>query len=442
MKQNVLYKFYKSPFAKGLLFLIVSFISWNYIGLFFIINLILILHFLDNSKNLSFYNYVYKCFIYIFLWNLGANSWFLDMTYGVYGLIVSIFVYLIPFIIFYTIRKYRDKIWIFIFIFFLFELANNLVTSSNPLLTLGNLMGNQVIFIQWYKFTTSLGGSIWILALSYLLFEAIKRRRKSYYVKAILVFSIPAIFSLTIYNKNVNSPKRNILIFNKAKYRGDKNDISISKYLLEKLTKRLDTLDYEYLLIPELTFKYNINNIDNSFSFKTVNKIFNETKISNIILGCEIKLKGNRAINSLLILNKNDKKFTIKKKLVPFTESLPSFWGKIINKIKFVTAFKDNKKEIINQLNILPLICYEGYYPNFEIFNKTRNVPIFLISSEEFLGNSILGKKQLLNFTKIRAIENNAILVRASSNGYSCVINSNGDIMDINENDIIFNFKY
>ena len=147
--------------------------------------------------------------------------------------------------------------------------------------------------------------------------------------------------------------------------------------------------------------------------------------------------KNNGVYNSLIIVNK---KFEIvkeynKQKLVPFGEFLPL--EKVLSKIglkKITEGYgsflpgKDQKNLIINDINILPLICYEVIFTELiQRSNKDTNL-IINISEDGWFGNSI-GPYQHFSKSIFRAIEQNSFLIRSANKGISAIINNKGQII-------------
>ena len=141
--------------------------------------------------------------------------------------------------------------------------------------------------------------------------------------------------------------------------------------------------------------------------------------------------------NSLIIINN---KFEIlhqynKKKLVPFGEFLPfeNFFSKLgLKKItEGHSSFAKGKAQqniLINNINILPLICYEIIFP--ELIQKASNKTnlIVNISEDAWFGNSI-GPHQHFAKAIFRSIESNSFLVRSANKGFSAIISNKGEIM-------------
>ena len=143
--------------------------------------------------------------------------------------------------------------------------------------------------------------------------------------------------------------------------------------------------------------------------------------------------EGSDTFNSLVITNnKLDIVFQYnKRKLVPFGEFLP--YKNILSKLglKKITeghaSFSkgsSNDNFVLDNINILPLICYEIIFP--ELSQNKKNV-IINISEDAWFGNTI-GPNQHFAKAIFRAIENNVYLVRSANKGFSAFIDNKGII--------------
>ena len=145
----------------------------------------------------------------------------------------------------------------------------------------------------------------------------------------------------------------------------------------------------------------------------------------------------NGFYNSLIIVNNNMEIIQEykKQKLVPFGEFLP--FENILKKIglKKITeghgaflkgGYKKNLK--VEELDILPLICYEIIFTDLiQSSNKDTNL-IVNISEDGWFGKSI-GPYQHFTKSIFRAIEHNTFLVRSANKGISAIINNKGEII-------------
>ena len=180
------------------------------------------------------------------------------------------------------------------------------------------------------------------------------------------------------------------------------------------------------------------------YNFKDMQKFknqFEENFSENhfILFGVNRSADENKGYyNSLIVINN---KMEIiqeykKQKLVPFGEFLPleSALKKLgIKKITegYGSFLKGSKQENIkiNELNILPLICYEIIFTEFiQQSNKSTNL-IINISEDGWFGNSI-GPYQHFAKSVFRAIEQNSFLVRSANKGISSIIDNKGAIVE------------
>ena len=193
---------------------------------------------------------------------------------------------------------------------------------------------------------------------------------------------------------------------------------------------------------PEGVFSgYSYNEI---LIFKNlIKKNFNKNHY--IILGInKLDEQSGLFYNSLLLV---DNELSIlqkynKQKLVPFGEFLP--FENLFNKIglKKITeghgSFKKGKDEkniIIDQLNILPLICYEVIFTSIiQQANNDTNL-IVNISEDAWFGSTI-GPDQHYSKSIFRAIENGTFFLRSANKGISAIIDNKGvQVKSLNRNE-------
>ena len=124
-----------------------------------------------------------------------------------------------------------------------------------------------------------------------------------------------------------------------------------------------------------------------------------------------------------------------KRKLVPFGEFLPfenslkSFGlKKITEGYGSFLKGRNSNNLLINNLNILPLICYEVIFTDLlQKSNENTNL-IVNISEDGWFGDSI-GPDQHFVKSIYRAIENNTFLLRSANKGVSAIIDNKGNVV-------------
>ena len=294
---------------------------------------------------------------------------------------------------------------------------------------------------------------------------------------AITIFTIPAVL---FFKKNIN---KKILIISSTFlltfliYIYGTFSINKSKALPNYLNK--NTI-YTKVISPNFELKYDltIDEVENKlkklirysdpdpkkktlfiwpegvftgFSYNDIakfkNLITNKFKENHLILFGINKLEKNSGqyLNSLIIV---DNKFKIvhqynKKKLVPFGEFLP--FENFLNKfgLKKITqghgsfsAGKQQSNIIFDNVNILPLICYEIIFPELAQKKNNKTNLIVNISEDGWFGNSI-GPHQHFAKAIFRSIENDSFLVRSANKGISAIISNKGEIVkELNSNEV------
>ena len=155
-----------------------------------------------------------------------------------------------------------------------------------------------------------------------------------------------------------------------------------------------------------------------------------------IIMGINSS-ENKKVFNSMVVL---DSSLNIlgkynKNKLVPFGEFLPfeNFFKKFgLKKItqgyRSFTSDVERKIININNINFVPLICYEIIYSGK--INKTNSDfdLILNISEDGWFGNSV-GPYQHFSHSIFRSIEEGKNLIRSANNGISAFINPKGQII-------------
>ena len=146
---------------------------------------------------------------------------------------------------------------------------------------------------------------------------------------------------------------------------------------------------------------------------------------------------SGKFFNSMLAVDNNFKIIQSynKRKLVPFGEFLPfeSFLNNFgLKKIteghgSFLKGEK-NKNLLIENLNILPLICYEVIFTDL-IQKSTKDTNMIInISEDGWFGESI-GPDQHFSKSVFRAIENDTFFLRSTNQGVSAIIDNKGNII-------------
>ena len=169
---------------------------------------------------------------------------------------------------------------------------------------------------------------------------------------------------------------------------------------------------------------------------ETFRKNFSQNHL--IVFGInQLNDKKKGIYNSMVVVNNRMEVIREynKQKLVPFGEFLPferflkSFGFKKITEGhgSFLKGEKQ-KNIIIDQLNILPLICYEIIFTELVQKSDKKTNLIINISEDGWFGNSI-GPYQHFSKGVFRAIEHESYFIRSANKGISAIINNKGEII-------------
>src|SRR5574343_1020433 len=159
-----------------------------------------------------------KVFIHAYItflvYNIGTTWWIWNASSGgaLMAFILNALLMAIAFYIFHIIKKKLGKkvsylvlpiVWIgFEYLHYYWEL-------SWPWLSFGNVFSIRTTWIQWYEFTGSLGGTLWVLVANLLVFKIITdwkgntttfQKMRPAILSLTLVLILPLLISLVLYS--------------------------------------------------------------------------------------------------------------------------------------------------------------------------------------------------------------------------------------------------
>ena len=194
--------------------------------------------------------------------------------------------------------------------------------------------------------------------------------------------------------------------------------------LLSKVPKNTDLI-----ILPEAELPYAINSVKFDLFLDKL------SKSNELIMGVWLFDK-NKLYNA--IYNLDNKNLYKKQHLVPFGEYIP-FLPKLRGLIQFFELPMSNvshgginqeKFSILDNIEVATPICFDiAFAKTVRKINKSSKIMIN-ISNDTWFGNSI-GPHQHLSITRIRALENNRWVIRATNDGISGIIDNKGTIVDI-----------
>lgn len=399
----------------------------------------------------------------IIIWTVVTSYWVAYAALiGVFAAAgVSIVLFNIPFILYKIVRSRATKVlgyvvlvsgWVACEYLYLFN-----EEISHPWLMLGNGFANNVTFIQWYEYTGCLGGTLWVLIVNIVIYEAFAKRSRRYGVIAALLIAVPMIISSIIYYsyKEQHNPTTVTLIQPNIDPYKDKFEGMTQKKqdeLIQKLSAEAPQ-NVNYIVAPETSINDNIN-YDNPLSSGSVasyQKFIQENyPNSEFIIGATmykiypknetpptltVRDGGNYyydAINGSLQIKATGIEAYIKSRLVigvemvPFPKLFKAFSVDLGGISGALTTQPD--REVFGK--IAAPICYESIYGEF-ITGFVRNgaEAIFVITNDGWWKDTF-GYRQHFSYSRLRAIENRRYIARSANTGISGFINQRGDVVE------------
>ena len=451
-----------------------------------------------DKKNTRIFFYSYLSF---FIWNIATTWWIVYTTLP--GLIFANFAnslfYSIVFILYSRVKRKIDikAGSLFLITFWIaFEKFHLNWDFSWPWLNLGNVFSERVSWIQWYEFTGSFGGSLWVLGSNILLFNLVRNKKKfndlrRFYIKIfarlILIF-LPILISFLI-KPNIELGKKFSVLITQPKINpwDSKNGINLTntdyfKIFKELTFDELKSQNYDFVITPETYFSEGYGENIDYFKFTklydSLTRYFKDFKNTNFISGIQFfKLHQNDVkptktanfvrdklwvdyYNSSINFSSNKEfEFNHKSKLVVGSEYMPlkSILEPIIGTVMIDlggstvskgTQHPSNRKlfkHSVKDLKTIPIVCYETIYGEYvaDYVNLGANF-ITIITNDAWWGDTP-GHRHLVSYARIRAIENRRYVVRSANSGVSAIIDEMGEYkttLPFNERGVLAGIGY
>lgn len=435
--------------------------------------------FIIEEKEKNSFRYFVFIYLGLFTWNVLTTWWIWNSTLiGAWLAIAtnSLLMYL-PW---WGYRKVKQKfstpfaLIAFVFFWLSFEYLHLLDWGlSWPWLTIGNAFAERTSWIQWYEYTGTTGGTLWVLSINALLYhlyvrDNTKKPGLRTHIAFIILLIVPIIISTLIEEKEIQknntaskSFSTNIVVvqpnidpYEKINSGNLSNQIN---RLIVLSRKQIDT-NTTLLVWPE-TAVFSYGGIDESKINETneLQSIFDFLRqYPNLHLFTGIESyrifpekhsiysrpmggmeKFYELYNGAMLADSSGVlQFYHKSMLVPGVETLPRFLlflGPVFEKFGG-TAGGYARQEIRTTLPlknhhiIAPAICYESIYGEYlsRYVKKGANL-IAIITNDGWWGNTP-GHKQHLAYARLRAIETRKWVVRSANTGISAFINPAGVI--------------
>jgi apolipoprotein N-acyltransferase len=200
------------PAILGVLSGLLLFAAWPVSPFTFLIFIAFIPLFRLQEQQVSRRAFFLWTYLAMLVWNVCTTWWIMNSTVpgGMMAMLANSLLMCIPWLAFYNIRKRTGSSFAyaaFIICWLTFEYIHLNWELSWPWLTLGNVFATSPGWVQWYEFTGTSGGSLWVLLVNVLLFLIWQkyRQRKQFHVRltSFLIASLllPVMISLYVQNQ-------------------------------------------------------------------------------------------------------------------------------------------------------------------------------------------------------------------------------------------------
>ncbi len=432
------------------------------------------------NKHANFHTF-FTSYLAFFIWNSITTWWIWNSTAvgAVFAILVNTLLMTLIFQVYHVIAKRKPQRFALIFlvaVWITFEKFHLNWDFSWPWLNLGNVFADYPQWIQWYEYTGSFGGSLWVWIVNISIFNAInyyiKNSDKKTFIKKLLLSAslivlgiFISLYQYTSYQEKGEKLTAIVLQPNTDPYteKYHQSHTKIADDLLE-LTKEQMDKNVQFVLAPETVFSNNITiqKFNQSEAFQNINNFFSNYPQTTFLTGISLykiyqattapSPTANKFTNTdkawyesynaalFIAQDKSPQKY-YKSKLVvgvehfPFREVLQPLLGDVMIDLGGSVSTLTPQDEVaifthpIQDLKAAPIICYESIYGEY-IGNYVQKGANFLaiVTNDSWWGRT-QGHKQLLSYAQIRAIEHRRAIVRSANSGISAFINQKGDVL-------------
>ena len=446
----------------------------------------------DSRKVKRFFLYHYFCFV---LWNALTTFWVCFATIG--GGVFACLANALQMSLIWTVfrlskRKFSPALsCLFLVVMWIaWERAYMSAQISWPWLTLGNAFARSPRSVQWYEFTGTLGGSLWIWLCNLSVFGlslAVRKGKALQWTPAaritsmlatIILFCAPLLSSKLIYASRGKATLAELsqgegsvkmLVAQPNFSLEDKftrlSQIDQTREFISLVDRAMDSLsvqDERVLIVGPETFCSGVmvGQEDRSESIREMEAMLSKYPLSDLLIGVSAyeidpsRSKPHPAAlpwgegwylsrnSALLLSSSTSRQIYHKSRLVPGVESLP--YPEVIGPLDSFLAplfgaqhlcgrcIGQKEASLLNFRDSIPIagiVCYENVYGEYcaEFVRKGAKA-IVEITNDAWWGTTP-GRIQHMSFSALRAIETRRDYVRCGNTGISAHFDSRGELV-------------
>ncbi len=419
-------------------------------------------------------------YLCMFVWNISTTWWIWNASKpgAIAAFIANSFIMCLPWLGYKTVKKHKGEIWGYVSLvafWMCFEYIHlHDWGLSWPWLTLGNAFATHPQWVQWYEYTGSSGGTLWVLLVNILFFRYLQQRMEGLESRSYknLIFPVIALFIPVLFAWLIN-PYNNVVIQGKQQnnivvvqpnvdpYEKVSGAAGSFESQLQKLisTSEKEIDDNTVLLVWPETALYMGNGINEdelkpgkNFFLNPLWAFISKHPDMKLFTGIESfrqvsgKTKYSQEFDgifyeayngSALLDTSGATAFYHKTMLVPGAETLPwflRFLTKWFDKFGGTTAgyAKQTERTVLDAggYKIAPAICYESVYGEFLSKYVRNGANLICIITNDGWWKKTPGHKQHMSYARLRAIETRTWVARSANTGISCFISPSGTVIN------------
>ncbi len=422
------------------------------------------------------------------IWNFATTSWLYYATpFGMwFAVLVNSLLMALVILCYHLFAKKatpRASLLFLVCLWIGYEYMHLHWEFSWPWLNLGNGFSEYTSWIQWYSYTGTFGGTLWVWLVNVLFFNialGLKKNKttvqkwdyKNAFKNAIVPLAIVAVpigismlLLINAQKTEKSGEKTQVLLIqpNVDPYLEKYNSGNTQTVqLIETLARPALTPETSFLITPEtvLAEPLRLTSIQNDPATNGLKNFLSEYPNTYYLGGAvildvftdtaKIKSQTNRTddprifyddYNSAMFLKSaSDVSLYHKSKLVvgvenfPYKEFLQPLLGDAMIDLGGTVSTKTTQTERRvfkndNDVKIAPIICYESVYGSYvSEYVQNGSQILAIITNDAWWGNT-QGHKQHLSLARLRAIENRKWIARSANTGISAIISPSGHVV-------------
>lgn len=429
---------------------------------------------------------VYFALIYLslWIWNTGTTWWVGNTTVPASGIFANAFNALLMSIpwLGYKIaieRQSRTTAYFALIVYWLtFEYIHQEWELCWPWLTLGNAFAMRPEWVQWYEFTGSMGGSLWVLLVNIFVYQAWRKRaglsgsflfwREGWKILLLLIVPLALSFVVLVTGKPPAKGNMEVLVIQPnidpydEKFEAGSAQAQMERML--ELTRERITQETRFVIWPETAifsrgaWEHQLNDAPEiqairNFLFTYPNaKVITGASTFKQYPGPEAPPSTARtrsdggapydAFNSAIQVDSSlNIQIYHKAKLVPGVEITP-----YMRYLPFMKALALDMGGITGSYGLTPgvniftnpaphcnvfsAICYESVFSHFVAEKVREGANLLVVSTNDGWWGNTQGHKQHMQYARIRAIETRRWVARSANTGISCFVSPQGEVFE------------